>query len=120
MNRPNPMLDEVKKILPQIAANAVQAEQARKVPEENIRLLKSIQLHRAFQPKYYGGLELSLPEVTDCVAALAGAVAVLPGHLVCSSRIATKWRCFQNKRKMNFGLKILMQLPLALLHHLEK
>ena len=54
MNRPNPMLDEVKKILPQIAANAVQAEQARKVPEENIRLLKSIQLHRAFQPKYYG------------------------------------------------------------------
>ncbi len=29
-----------------------------------------MQLHRAFQPKAYGGLELSLPEVADCVAAL--------------------------------------------------
>jgi 4-hydroxyphenylacetate 3-monooxygenase len=73
MERPNPMLDELKKILPAIAANAVEAEQLRKVPDENIRLLKSIKLHRAFQPKAYGGLELSLPEVTDCIAALAGA-----------------------------------------------
>ena len=73
MNKPNPMLDELKKILPQIAANAVTAEQERKVPDANIHLLKSIQLHRALQPKAYGGLELSLPEVADCVAALAGA-----------------------------------------------
>lgn len=73
MKRPNPLLDELQKILPTIAANAVQAEQERKVPDENIRLLKSINLHRALQPKAYGGLEASLPEVTDCVAALAGA-----------------------------------------------
>lgn len=73
MIRVNPMLDELKKILPTIAASAVEAEQLRKVPDENIRLLKSINLHRALQPKAYGGLELSLPEVTDCVAALAGA-----------------------------------------------
>lgn len=73
MERPNPMLDELKKILPEIAANAVNAEQLRKVPEENINLLKSINFHRALQPKAYGGLELSLPEVTDCIAALAGA-----------------------------------------------
>ena len=41
MNRANPMLDELQKILPQIAANAVTAEQGRKVPYENVRLLKS-------------------------------------------------------------------------------
>ncbi len=73
MNRPNPLLDKLKEILPTIAANAVQAEQERKVPDENIRLLKSMNLHRALQPKAYGGMEVSLPEVTDCVAALAGA-----------------------------------------------
>lgn len=67
------MLEELKKILPAIAENAVKAEQMRMVPDENIRLLKSIKLHRALQPKAYGGLELSLPEVADCVAALAGA-----------------------------------------------
>lgn len=73
MQRHNPMLEELKKILPTIAANAVRAEQERKIPDENIRLLKSIKLHRAFQPRAYGGLELPLPEVTECMAALAGA-----------------------------------------------
>ncbi|MBB1489562.1 p-hydroxyphenylacetate 3-hydroxylase oxygenase component [Oceanospirillum sediminis] len=73
MKQPNPLLDKLQEILPAIAANAVQAEQERKVPDENIRMLKSINLHRALQPKAYGGMEASLPEVTDCIAALAGA-----------------------------------------------
>lgn len=73
MKKYNPLLDELKQILPAIAANAAQAERERKVPEENIRLLKGINMHRAFMPKAYGGLEISLPEFTDCVAALAGA-----------------------------------------------
>lgn len=73
MKRQNPLLDELKQILPTIAANAQQAELDRTAPQENIRLLKSIKFHRAFQPKPYGGLEISLPEFADCVAALAGA-----------------------------------------------
>lgn len=75
MKKPNPLLEDLKSILPKIAANAAQAEQLRMVPEENIALLKGIGMHRAFQPKVYGGLEISLPEFADCVAALAGACA---------------------------------------------
>lgn len=69
------MLEKVKEILPQIAANAEQAEQLRQVPEENIKLLKSIGLHRAFQPKIYGGLEMSLPDFANCIVMIAGACA---------------------------------------------
>jgi len=71
--RPTPLLDKVKEILPIIAANARQAELDRTPPAENIRLLKEIKFTRAFQPKAYGGLEVSLPELTDCIAAIAGA-----------------------------------------------
>ncbi|WP_104398478.1 p-hydroxyphenylacetate 3-hydroxylase oxygenase component [Vibrio penaeicida] len=73
MNTNNPLLDELNKILPTIAENAAMAERDRTPPEVNIRLLKSINFHRALQPKAYGGLEVSLPEFTNCVAALAGA-----------------------------------------------
>lgn len=70
-----PMLERIQSILPQIAERAAQAEQTRTVPAENIALLKHTGLHRAFQPKAYGGLELSLPEFAQCVVALAGACA---------------------------------------------
>ena len=73
MNTANPMLEKLHAILPAIAANATRAEEERKVPDENIALLKSIGMHRAFQPKQYGGLEIPLPQFADCVAALAGA-----------------------------------------------
>ncbi|MFC3533316.1 p-hydroxyphenylacetate 3-hydroxylase oxygenase component [Vogesella facilis] len=73
MNKHNPLLDKLRTVLPAIAANAQRAEEERKVPDENIALLKGIGMHRAFQPKKYGGLEISLPEFADCVAALAGA-----------------------------------------------
>lgn len=69
------MLDKIKTILPDIAKNADSAEQLRRVPDENIALLKQIGLHRAFQPKVYGGLEMSLPEFADCIVTLAGACA---------------------------------------------
>jgi len=75
MKKPNPLLEDLKALLPTIAANATQAEKDRKVPEENIALLKGIGMHRAFQPKPYGGQEVSLPEFADCVVALAGACA---------------------------------------------
>lgn len=75
MKKPNPLLEDLKAVLPTIAANAARAEQDRKVPDENIALLKGIGMHRAFQPKAYGGMEVSLPQFADCVAALAGACA---------------------------------------------
>lgn len=67
------LLDQVKALLPQIAARAAQAEADRSVPKENIELLKSIGLHRAFQPLAYGGLETPVPDFEQCVAAIATA-----------------------------------------------
>ncbi len=75
MKKPNPLLESLQSVLPAIAANAAKAEEMRMVPPENIEMLKGIGLHRAFQPKAYGGLEISLPEFADCIAALAGACA---------------------------------------------
>ncbi|MEK8080072.1 p-hydroxyphenylacetate 3-hydroxylase oxygenase component [Pseudomonas sp. XK-1] len=75
MKKLNPLLEDLKAILPAIAANAAQAEKDRKAPDENIALLKGIGMHRAFQPKHYGGMEISLPQFADCVVALAGACA---------------------------------------------
>src|SRR3546814_418748 len=75
MKKPNPLLEDLKPILPVIAANAFQAEKDRSVPVENIALLKSIGMHRAFQPKKYGGMEISLPQFADCIALLAGSCA---------------------------------------------
>ncbi|KJH80475.1 flavin-dependent monooxygenase [Pseudomonas sp. KSR10] len=75
MKKPNPLLESLQDILPAIAANASKAEGLRMVPPENIEMLKGIGMHRAFQPKPYGGLEISLPEFADCIAALAGACA---------------------------------------------
>lgn len=75
MKKTNPLLDALREILPAIAANAAQAERDRMVPAENIAMLKDIGMHRAFQPRAYGGLEISLPEFTECVIALAGACA---------------------------------------------
>lgn len=67
------MTDRVRAVLPQIKANAVKAEEDRMVPKENIDLLKSTGLHRAFQPKAYGGLEMPVPEFENCIALIATA-----------------------------------------------
>ena len=75
MKKPNPLLEDLKPILPAIAANAFQAEKDRSVPAENIALLKGIGMHKAFQPKKYGGMEISLPQFADCIALLAGSCA---------------------------------------------
>lgn len=69
------MLEQIKEILPRIAKNAEYAEELRQVPDENIQLLKALKFHRAFQPKVYGGLEMSLPDFSNCIVAIAGACA---------------------------------------------
>lgn len=73
MSQENFLLVALQDVLPQIASNAENCEKARKVPDENIKLLKGIGLHKAFLPKAYGGYEISLPEFSDCISALAGA-----------------------------------------------
>lgn len=73
MSQENFLLTALQEVLPQIAANAENCEKERKVPDENIALLKGIGLHKAFLPKAYGGYEISLPEFSDCITALASA-----------------------------------------------
>ena len=73
MTKDYELLVRVKEIAPQIAANATKAEELRSPPLENIKLLKEIGFTRAFQPKKYGGLEVTLEEFAQCVVVLAGA-----------------------------------------------
>jgi alkylation response protein AidB-like acyl-CoA dehydrogenase len=73
MTQSNPMLESLQEILPRIAENADKAEELRQMPQENVDLLKGIRMHHAFLPKAYGGLEMSLPEFAQCIAALSGA-----------------------------------------------
>lgn len=68
-----PVIERVRAILPQIKANAERAEEDRMVPRENIDLLKGTGLHRAFQPKAYGGLEMPVPDFENCIALIATA-----------------------------------------------
>ncbi|MGY0219072.1 p-hydroxyphenylacetate 3-hydroxylase oxygenase component [Endozoicomonadaceae bacterium StTr2] len=95
MKKQNPMLDRLTEILPAIRANACKAEELRQVPQENIDMLNSIGLHRSFLPKAYGGLEISLPEFTDCIAALAGAC--------CSTAWAYSLLCTHNHQLAMFS-----------------
>jgi len=67
------LLERVKTVLPQIAANAEQAEAERQLPAENVALLRKTGLYRAFQPRIYGGLELHVADYGPCLVALAGA-----------------------------------------------
>ncbi|GAA0691271.1 flavin-dependent monooxygenase [Marinobacterium maritimum] len=95
MTMHNPMLEKLKEILPAIRANASKAEELRQVPQENIDMLHGIGLNRAFLPKAYGGLEMSLPEFTDCIAALAGAC--------CSTAWAYSLLCTHNHQMAMFS-----------------
>lgn len=60
-------------VLPQIAANSERAELERRIPDENIALLKDIGLFRAFLPRRYGGLEVRVEEYGPCIVDLAEA-----------------------------------------------
>lgn len=93
-----PLHENLLEILPQIAANAGQAEIDRTVPRENIELLKDIGFTRAFQPKAYGGLEVSLAEFAECVATLAGACG--------STAWASSLLCTHNHQLALFSEKV--------------
>ena len=57
--------------LPEIAANVWRAEAERKVPAENVALLKRTGLTRAFLARRYGGLGMTAAEYGPCLAELA-------------------------------------------------
>ncbi|EXJ12548.1 MULTISPECIES: p-hydroxyphenylacetate 3-hydroxylase oxygenase component [Nitrincola] len=95
MTQHNPMLKKLNEILPAIRENAPLAVKLRQVPKENVDMLHGIGLNRAFLPKAYGGLEMSLPEFTDCIAALAGAC--------CSTAWAYSLLCTHNHQMSMFS-----------------
>lgn len=95
MHQQNFMLDRLKEILPAIRANAANTLELRQIPEENIEMLHGIGLNRAFLPKAYGGLEMSLPEFTECITALAGAC--------CSTAWAYSLLCTHNHQMAMFN-----------------
>jgi len=67
------LLERVRAVLPAIAANADRAEQERRIPSENIAMLADAGLYRTFQPRIYGGLELTAEDYAPCLVELAGA-----------------------------------------------
>jgi alkylation response protein AidB-like acyl-CoA dehydrogenase len=67
------MRANLRAVLPAIAANARRAEEERRVPDENVRLLKGIGFTRAFLRRRYGGLEMTAAEYGPCLVELAQA-----------------------------------------------
>lgn len=67
------MRANLRTVLPEIAARAWRAEADRKVPAENVELLKRIGFTRAFLPRRYGGLGMTAAEYGPCLAELAQA-----------------------------------------------
>jgi alkylation response protein AidB-like acyl-CoA dehydrogenase len=65
----------IKSILPSIQKNADRTEAERKLPDENIALLRSAGLFKALQPKLYGGAEVDFPDYVECLVDLAEACA---------------------------------------------
>lgn len=75
VRRGEALAERVRALLPAIAANAGKAETDRRVPEENIALLKEAGFTRALQPLVYGGLELSPEQYCPLIVDIAGACA---------------------------------------------
>ena len=67
------MRANLRAVLPDIAANARRAEEDRRVPVENLRLLKGIGFTRAFLRRRYGGLEMTAAEYGPCLVEIAQA-----------------------------------------------
>jgi 4-hydroxyphenylacetate 3-monooxygenase len=77
----NELRARVQTILPGIRANAARAEMERRVPDENVALLKSVGLFRSLQPKAFGGTEIDFPDYAECLVDIAEACA------------STAWAC---------------------------
>lgn len=83
----NDLLKKISATLTTIAANAAATEDLRRVAPENIECLQQTGFFRSFQPKAYGGLEVSFTDYAECVvelakhcASTAWAAALLANH----------------------------------------
>ncbi len=65
------LLASAQKLKPAFASRLDIAERNRQVPAENIEELRRAGLFRVFQPKRYGGAEISMAEVLPIIAVLA-------------------------------------------------
>jgi alkylation response protein AidB-like acyl-CoA dehydrogenase len=84
-------------LLPEIRRNAARTEEERCVPESQIQKLKDTGLFRAFQPKRYGGLEMTANELCEYIIEIASAcsstawlVGVLAPHAYCIALMASE------------------------------
>ncbi|MEV0074096.1 MULTISPECIES: acyl-CoA dehydrogenase family protein [unclassified Amycolatopsis] len=72
------LVERAAKLVPLLAANAKRAEDERRVPEENIRLIEEAGLFTIMQPRRFGGLEVDFRtklEVTRELARGCGSTA---------------------------------------------
>jgi indole-3-acetate monooxygenase len=71
------ILDEVRKLRPNIIPRAGEIEALRNIPSDLIETLRTIGIFRMFVPRSHGGLELDLPsalEITRELASIEGSV----------------------------------------------
>lgn len=65
------LLDDIKKLAPEIGARAAEIETARRIPLDLLESLRSIGIFRMFVPQSRGGLEFDLPAALGVFTALA-------------------------------------------------
>lgn len=71
----NELRERLRSILPKIRQNTDRAEADRKVPDENIALLRAAGFFKALQPKAFGGSEVEFRDYGECLVELAEACA---------------------------------------------
>ena len=69
--RPGPLAARAVEIAPAIARRALEANRLRRLPDDNLAMIRTAGLTRILQPKRCGGFEASLHEHLDAVAAIA-------------------------------------------------
>jgi alkylation response protein AidB-like acyl-CoA dehydrogenase len=79
----------VRGVLPAISGRARHTEQNRKVPDENVALLRDAGFFRIVQPAAFGGAELNFEALIDLAMQVSGACAST--GWVCSLAAAHQW-----------------------------
>jgi alkylation response protein AidB-like acyl-CoA dehydrogenase len=64
------LLDEIRKLAPDIAARAAEIEAGRRIPRDIMEALRSIGVFGLFVPRSHGGLELELPWGLEIIRSL--------------------------------------------------
>ncbi|MQS07503.1 acyl-CoA dehydrogenase family protein [Streptomyces alkaliphilus] len=65
------LLDAVRDIVPTLRKNGLEAEERRRIPEENIELLEKAGVFRMAVPRRFGGLALGVAEQSKVISEIA-------------------------------------------------